>query len=62
LSYSDVYAEGSYFLTWEATGLKCTMANGIFTITDILSVTNSPHIDLLINCEGNATFKKTVVL
>ena len=38
------------------------MANGIFTITDILSVTNSPHIDLLINCEGNATFKKTVVL
>lgn len=62
LSYSDVYAEGSYFLTWEATGLKCTMANGIFTITDILSVTNSPHIDLLINCEGNATFKKTVVI
>ena len=62
LSYSDVYAEGSYFLTWEAIGLKCTMANGIFTITDILSVTNSPHIDLLINCEGNATFKKTVVL
>lgn len=62
LSYSDVYAEGSYFLTWEATGLKCTMANGIFTITDILSITNSPHIDLLINCEGNATFKKTVVL
>lgn len=62
LSYSDVYAEGSYFLTWEATGLKCTMANGIFTITGILSVTNSPHIDLLINCEGNATFKKTVVL
>ena len=62
LSYSDVYAEGSYFLTWEATGLKCTMANGIFTITDILSVTNSPHIDLLINCEGNAAFKKTVVL
>lgn len=62
LSYSDVYAEGSYFLTWEATGLKCTMANGVFTITDILSVTNSPHIDLLINCEGNATFKKTVVL
>lgn len=62
LSYSDVYAEGSYFLTWEATGIKCTMANGIFTITDILSVTNSPHIDLLINCEGNATFKKTVVL
>lgn len=62
LSYSNVYAEGSYFLTWEATGLKCTMANGIFTITDILSVTNSPHIDLLINCEGNATFKKTVVL
>ena len=62
LSYSDVYAEGSYFLTWEATGLKCTMANGIFTITDILSVTNSPHVDLLINCEGNATFKKTVVL
>lgn len=62
LSYSDVYAEGSYFLTWEATGLKCTMANGIFIITDILSVTNSPHIDLLINCEGNATFKKTVVL
>lgn len=62
LLYSDVYAEGSYFLTWEATGLKCTMANGIFTITDILSVTNSPHIDLLINCEGNATFKKTVVL
>ena len=62
LSYSDVYTEGSYFLTWEATGLKCTMANGIFTITDILSVTNSPHIDLLINCEGNATFKKTVVL
>lgn len=62
LSYSDVYAEGSYFLTWEATGLKCTMANGIFTITDILSVTNSPHIDLLINCEGNAIFKKTVVL
>lgn len=62
LSYSDVYAEGSYFLTWEATGLKCTMANGIFTITNILSVTNSPHIDLLINCEGNATFKKTVVL
>lgn len=62
LSYSDVYAEGSYFLIWEATGLKCTMANGIFTITDILSVTNSPHIDLLINCEGNATFKKTVVL
>lgn len=62
LSYSDVYAEGSYFLTWKATGLKCTMANGIFTITDILSVTNSPHIDLLINCEGNATFKKTVVL
>lgn len=62
LSYSDVYAEGSYLLTWEATGLKCTMANGIFTITDILSVTNSPHIDLLINCEGNATFKKTVVL
>lgn len=62
LSYSEVYAEGSYFLTWEATGLKCTMANGIFTITDILSVTNSPHIDLLINCEGNATFKKTVVL
>lgn len=62
LSYSDVYAEGSYFLTWEATGLKCTMANSIFTITDILSVTNSPHIDLLINCEGNATFKKTVVL
>lgn len=62
LSYSDVYAEGSYFLTWEVTGLKCTMANGIFTITDILSVTNSPRIDLLINCEGNATFKKTVVL
>lgn len=62
LSYSDVYAEGSYFLTWEATGLKCTMANGVFTITDILSVTNNPHIDLLINCEGNATFKKTVVL
>lgn len=62
LVFSDVYAEGAYFLTWEAVGIKCTMANGIFTITDILSTTNEPHIDLLINCEGNATFKKSVVV
>lgn len=62
LVFSDAYAEGAYFLTWEAVGIKCTMANGIFTITDILSTTNEPHIDLLINCEGNATFKKSVVV
>lgn len=62
LPLSDTYAEGAYFLTWEAVGVRCTMANGIFTVTDILSTANEPHIDLIINCEGNASFKKSVVV
>lgn len=57
LSYSDVYGEGSYFVEYTATGLKCTMNNGVFRITEITNV-NEMRIDIRINCEGLAIFKK----
>lgn len=57
LAYSDVYGEGAYFVEYTATGLKCTMNNGVFRITEITNV-NEMRIDIRINCEGLAIFKK----
>lgn len=62
LVYSDTYTEGAYLVTWEAHGLTCTMQNGVFTITELLSTSNQPRIEILVNCEGNATFKKTMTV
>lgn len=61
LSYSDVYGEGSYFVEYEATGLKCTMSNGVFRITEITNVSNM-RINITVNCEGLALFKKEFLL
>lgn len=61
LVYSDVYGEGSYFVEYEATGLKCTMSNGVFRITEITNVSNM-RINITVNCEGLALFKKEFLL
>lgn len=61
LSYSDVYGEGSYFVEYEATGLKCTMSNGVFRITEITNVSDM-RIKITVNCEGLALFKKEFLL
>lgn len=61
LAYSDVYGEGTYFVEYEATGLKCTMSNGVFRITEITNVSNM-RINITVNCEGLALFKKEFLL
>lgn len=61
LSYSDVYGKGSYFVEYEATGLKCTMSNGVFRITEITNVSDM-RIKITVNCEGLALFKKEFLL
>lgn len=61
LAYSDVYGEGSYFVEYEATGLKCTMSNGVFRITEITNVSDM-RIKITVNCEGLALFKKEFLL
>lgn len=61
LSYGDVYGEGSYFVEYEATGLKCTMSNGVFRITEITNVSDM-RIKITVNCEGLALFKKEFLL
>ncbi len=61
LAYSDVYGEGTYFVEYEATGLKCTMSNGVFRITEITNVSDM-RIKITVNCEGLALFKKEFLL
>lgn len=61
LAYSDVYGEGTYFVEYEVTGLKCTMSNGVFRITEITNVSNM-RINITVNCEGLALFKKEFLL
>lgn len=61
LYYSDTFGNGKFLVSVEPYGCTCMQQDGVVYITGVTD-TNYAYVDIVVNCEGNAEFRKTYTL